>query len=96
MHPILDLPLSRFIQHEYALHLQHVLGLYTVGNLLTAWRDLEAQRQIELVFATPEQAHHVVVTCAAWLGMRTVAAPGPVAPWWTDEAPAIVACEQAR
>lgn len=87
VHPILDLPLSRFLQHEYALQLQHILQLYTVENLLSAWRDPEAQREIEGVFATPEQAHHVVVTCAAWLGMRTVAAPGPVAPWWIEESP---------
>jgi hypothetical protein len=85
-HAILDLPLNQFLHPEYALQLQQILQLYTVANLLQAWRDPSTQREIEGVFMYPEQAHHVVVTCAAWLGMHTVAAPGPVDPWWSDEA----------
>lgn len=84
-HPILDLPLSNVIRTEYALQLQHVLKLYTVGNLLGAWRDLESQKCIEDVFDTPEQAHHAIATCAAWLGFQTVAAPRPVQDWWQSE-----------
>ena len=84
-HPILDIPLDRVLQRPFAMQLQHVLQLYTVGNLLGAWRHRECQAEIEGVFETPEQAHHAIATCAAWLGLRTVAAPGPVPPWWADE-----------
>lgn len=83
-HPILDLPLTQVIKTEYALPLQDVLKLYTVGNLLGAWRSLEAQKSIEDVFDTPEQAHHAIATCAAWVGFQIVAAPGPVPAWWQD------------
>lgn len=82
---ILELPLTAVIKAEYALPLQQVLKLYTVGNLLGAWRSLEFQRSIEDVFDTPEQAHHAIATCAAWLGFHTVAAPGPVPAWWRNE-----------
>lgn len=84
-HPILDLPLTSVIRSNYALQLQHVLKLYTVGNLLGAWRDLGSQKSIEEVFDTPEQAHHAIATCAAWLGFQIVAAPGPVPDWWQHE-----------
>lgn len=87
---ILDLPLSRVIKSEYALPLQHVLRLYTVGNLLGAWRYPKVQKKIEDVFDTPEQAHHAIATCAAWLGFQTVAAPGPVPAWWKHEDAPIV------
>ena len=86
-HPILDLPLTSVILSKYALQLQHVLKLYTVGNLLGAWRDRDSQQSIEEVFDTPEQAHHAVATCAAWLGFHTVAAPGRVPDWWQHEEP---------
>ena len=84
-HPILDLPLTSVIRSNYALQLQHVLKLYTVGNLLGAWRDLGSQKSIEEVFDTPEQAHHAIATCAAWLGFQIVAAPGRVPDWWQHE-----------
>jgi len=84
-HPILDLPLTLVIRGEYALPLQHLLKLYTVGNLLGAWRNNETQRSIEEIFDTPEQAHHAIATCAAWCGFKTVAAPHPVDAWWLNE-----------
>lgn len=84
-HPILDLPLTAVIRTQYSLPLQHVLKLYTVGNLLGAWRDLDIQRSIEELFDTPEQAHHAIATCAAWVGFQTVAAPRPVDAWWHHE-----------
>ncbi len=84
-HPILDLPLTSVIRREYALQLQHVLKLYTVGNLLGAWRQFECQKSIEEVFDTPEQAHHAIATCAAWLGFQIVAAPGRVPDWWNSD-----------
>ena len=84
-HPILDLPLTTVIRSEYALQLQHVLKLYTVGNLFGRMDDMESQKSIEDVFDTPEQAHHAITTCAAWLGFKIVAAPGPVPDWWQRE-----------
>lgn len=84
-HPILDLPLVRVIKPEYALPLQQVLKLYTVGNLLCAWQTIHAQRSIEDVFDTPEQAHQAIATCAAWVGFQIVAAPGVVPAWWQPE-----------
>lgn len=84
-HPILDLPLTAVIRKEYALPLQHVLKLYTVGNLLGAWRDADIQRSIEEVFDTAEQAHHAIATFAAWVGFQSVAAPRPVDAWWHHE-----------
>jgi hypothetical protein len=83
--PILDLPLDQVIKSEYALPLQRILGLYTVSNLLGAWRDPQSQKDIEDLFDYPEQAHHAVSACAAWLGFGTVAAPGPVEAWWQGE-----------
>ena len=46
-HPILDLPLTTVIRPRYALTLQHVLKIYTVGNLLGAWRRMDNQKTIE-------------------------------------------------
>jgi hypothetical protein len=83
-HPILDIPLDQVLQKPYAMQLQQILQLYTVGNLLGAWRHPECQREIESVFETADQAHHAIATCAAWLGLRTVAAPGPVPAWWAE------------
>lgn len=82
---ILSLPLTCVIKSQYALPLQQVLRLYTVGNLLGAWRYPKAQKKIEDIFDSPEQAHHAIATCAAWLGFQTVAAPGPVPAWWRPE-----------
>ena len=82
---ILEMPLTAVVKREYALTLQQVLKLYTVANLLGAWRSLRNQKSIEDVFDPPEQAHHAVATCAAWLGFHTVAAPGPVPAWWQNE-----------
>lgn len=81
-HPILDWPLTRVMSAEYALPLQHVLGLYTVGNLLSAWQEATAQKSIEEIFQSPDQAHQAIATCAAWVGFRIVAAPAVVPAWW--------------
>lgn len=82
---ILELPLSCVIKSQYALPLQQVLHLYTVGSLLRAWRYPKVQKRIEDLFDSPDQAHHAIATCAAWLGFQTVAAPGPVPAWWRPE-----------
>ena len=66
---ILNLPLSCVIKSQYALPLQHVLRLYTVGNLLGAWRYPKVQKRIEDVFDSPEQAHHAIATCACVAGI---------------------------
>ena len=86
IHAILQLPLDRIIKTQYALPLQQVLKLYTVGNLLGAWHSPQVQRSIEDVFDSPEQAHHAVATCACWVGYPTIAAPGPVSQWWQADA----------
>ncbi len=83
--PILELPLSDVMRSEIALTLQHVLKLYTVGSLLTAWRNPKNHRSIEQVFDTPTQARHAIAVCAAWLGVHTVAAPNPVPEWWPQD-----------
>src|SRR3954470_6799947 len=82
--PILDLPLSDVMRSEIALPLQHVLKLPTVGCLLNAWRNPKNHRSIEQVFDSPQQARHAVATCAAWLGVQTLASPGTVPAWWND------------
>lgn len=88
--PILDLSLQLVMRQEIALPLQHVLKLYTVGNLLNAWRNPKNHRSIEQIFDSPQQARHAVAVCAAWLGVQTVAAPNPVPAWWVrDERVAI-------
>jgi hypothetical protein len=82
-HPVLDLPLSDVMRSEIALPLQHILRLYTVGNLLRAWRNPKAQRNIEQIFDTPDQARHAIGVCAAWLGRPFVIASSPdVRAWW--------------
>jgi hypothetical protein len=83
--PILDLPLSDVMRSEIALPLQHVLKLPTVGSLLNAWRNPKNHRSIEQVFDSPQQARHAVATCAAWLGVQTLATPGGVAAWWQGD-----------
>jgi len=86
--PILALPLSSVMRSEIALPLQQMLSIYTVGCLLSAWRSPRSQRSIEQLFDSPEQARHAVATCAAWLGVRTLASHEPVPAWWSGEEPA--------
>jgi hypothetical protein len=84
-HPVLDLALVDVMRSEIALPLQHVLKLHTVGNLLTAWRNPKNHKSIEQVFDSPRQARHAVATCAAWLGVRTLAQADVVSPWWVGD-----------
>ena len=90
-HPVLDLPLGEVMRSEIALTLQHVLKLHTVGSLLRAWRNPKNHAGIEQVFDSPQQARHAVATCAAWLGIRTLAQPEAVMAWWIDERPTLSA-----
>ena len=87
--PILDLPLSDVMRSEIALTLQHVLQIYTVGNFLKAWRNPKNHKSIEQVFDSPQQARHAVATCAAWLGVQSLASsPAAVTDaWWIGDAP---------
>src|SRR6202012_573528 len=71
--PVLELPLRQVMPFELALTLQHVMNVYTVNNLLVAWRSPKNQRSIEQIFDTPQQARHAVAICAAWLGVETPA-----------------------
>jgi hypothetical protein len=90
--PILDLPLTHVMRSEIALTLQQVLKIYTVGNLLKAWRNPKNQKHIEQVFDSAEQARNAVATCANWLGIRTLATHKPVDGWWrSDEYPSLPA-----
>jgi hypothetical protein len=89
--PVLEIPIDRVIRPEIALPLQHVLQIYTVGNFLNAWRSPRHQKQIEQVFDSPQQARHAVATCAAWLGVKTPAAPNPVPAWWSHDGTSPVA-----
>ncbi len=82
---ILDLPLSEVMRSEIALTLQHVLRIYTVGNLLKAWRNAKLQKSIERMFDTPADAQNAVATCANWLGVRTHATHQPVMGWWRED-----------
>jgi len=84
-HSVLSLPLSAVMRSEIALPLQHLLHIYTVGALLQAWRNQRNHSHIERLFDSPEQAHHAVATCAAWLGVRTQVTHEPVAAWWVGE-----------
>jgi hypothetical protein len=70
---------------EIALPLQAMLDIYTVGGFLRAWRSPRTQRSIEQLFDSPEQARHAAATCAAWLGVRTLATHEPVPAWWTGD-----------
>ena len=83
--PVLALPLSTVMRSEIALPLQHILQVYTVGCFLKAWRSPRSQKQIEGIFDTPEQARHAVTTCAAWLGIKTLATHEPVPAWWVHD-----------
>lgn len=82
---VLDLPLGEVMRWEIALTLQDVLQIYTVGNLLHAWRSPRNQRSIEQIFDSPKQARHAVAICAAWLGVQTLAAHETVPAWWNHD-----------
>src|SRR5690349_11446101 len=84
--PVLTLPLTAVMRSEIALPLQHVMNIYTVGCLLKSWRSPRNKIKIEEMFDSPEQARHAVMTCAAWLGMRSQALHEPVAAWWVGDA----------
>lgn len=83
--PIIDLPLSKVMRSEIALTLQHVLKIYTVGNLLKAWRNVRLQTTIEQMFDSPADARNAVATCANWLGVRTLGTHQPIMGWWRDD-----------
>lgn len=82
---VLSLPLAEVMRSEIALPLQQMMQVYTVGCLLNAWRSGRNQAQIERLFDSPEQARHAVATCAAWIGIRTMATHEPVAAWWVGD-----------
>ncbi len=81
---VLDLPLGEFMRPEIALTLGHVLQIHSVGALLNAWRNPRAQKSIEQMFDTPQQARHAVGVCATWLGAQTAAAT-PMPGWWRND-----------
>ena len=83
--PVLDVPLHEVIRYDIALPLQHVLNVYTVGGLLTAWRNPKNHRSIEQVFETPQQCRHAVSVCAAFLGVQTQATLDTVPQWWVAD-----------
>jgi hypothetical protein len=79
---ILDLPLTEVLRPEIALPLQHMMRIYTVGNLLRAWDNPAAQPHMEQLFDSAEQAQHAVTTCAAMAGWTNAAATPPLQTWW--------------
>ena len=83
--PVLALPLSAVMRSEIALPLEQMFQLYTVGCFLRAWRSPRSQKSIEQIFDTPEQARHAAATCAAWLGVRTLASHEIVPAWWVGD-----------
>ena len=83
--PILDLPLISVMRAEFALPLQQVLHLPTVGSLLKAWRNPKNQKSIEQVFESAEQARHAVSVCSAWLGVQSAPSPTVVPAWWAHD-----------
>lgn len=86
-HPILDVPLDQVIRPDIAMPLQQMLRLYTVGNLLSAWRSPRNQRSIEQIFESPAQARHAIAVCTTWLGYETAPLSSPVPAWWIGTAP---------
>ena len=88
--PVLSLPLSAVMRSEIALPLGQMLHVYTVGSFLNAWRSPKAQRSMEQLFDSPEQARHAAATCAAWLGIHTLPLHKPVVAWWKAEEPCAV------
>jgi hypothetical protein len=87
--PVLDVPLHEVIRQDIALPLQHVLNVYTVGGLLSAWRNPKNHKSIEQVFETPQQARHAVSVCAAFLGVSTQAVAGTMPQWWASDSAAV-------
>jgi len=83
--PVLDVPLNEVIRYDIALPLQHVLRVYTVGGLLSAWRNPRNHKSIEQVFESPEQARHAVSVCAAFLGIQSQAVTQSVPQWWSND-----------
>jgi len=83
--PVLDVPLSDVMRSDIALPLQHVLRVYTVGGLLSAWRNPRNHKSIEQVFETPEQCRHAVSVCAAFLGIQSQAVTEAVPQWWASD-----------
>ena len=63
-----------------------MLNLYTVGQLLNAWRRPRNHASIERLFDNPAQARHAIAVCAAWLGVNTHASVESVSAWWTNDA----------
>lgn len=86
-HPILDVPLDQVIRPDIAMPLQQMLRLYTVGNLLSAWRSPRNQRSIEQIFESPAQARHAIAVCTTWLGYETAPLSSPVPAWWIGTTP---------
>jgi len=82
---ILDLPLSAVMKQEIALPLQFIAHIYTVGQLVTAWRLPRNHKLLERYFDSPAQARHAVAVCSGWLGLRTASLPLPAKTWWRDE-----------
>ena len=84
---ILNLPLNAVLRTEIALPLQ-LLGVYTIGQFLTNWRDPAAQDELSALFDSPQQARHAVAVCANWLGGRfapVMQADFVQQPWWRND-----------
>ncbi|HQY88179.1 MAG TPA: hypothetical protein PK402_05945 [Tepidisphaeraceae bacterium] len=79
---ILDLPVAEVMRPEIALPLQHMLRIYTIGAFLRAWDNPHAQRSIEHLFESAEQAQHAATTVAAMAGWTNAAAAAPHGVWW--------------
>jgi hypothetical protein len=87
-HPVMGLPLTSVMRPQIALILQQLMQIHTVGSFLTAWRDPKAQRGIEQVFDSPQQARHAAAVCATWLGVQVRPVHAATAAWWScDEQP---------
>ena len=65
--PILRLPLIDVLRAEFALSLQQLYGVCTIGGFLGAWRRPENRRLMENLFDSPQQAQHARAAFAAWL-----------------------------
>ncbi|MGH7178612.1 MAG: hypothetical protein ACREJC_14640 [Tepidisphaeraceae bacterium] len=83
--PILNMPLNQVLHRQFALPLQQILQLYTVGHFLSAWQSPRCQRSIEQVFDDPRQAQQAAHVCAAWVGLESAPLPIRVQQWWADE-----------
>ena len=83
--PVLDIPLTEVMKPEIALVLRGVLKLYTVGNLLNAWKNPANHRSIERVFDSPKQARNAVATCATWLGINCLPSHEVPQTWWITD-----------